>query len=171
MLAYAGCSTVSAARCSTPRTTFGATSHVLATAAPDRAVRAAVEQVAERHREDHPRQAGVSFDVLGGAVADLAPSATAFPYRRALAVVQYTVGWPIGQGTSEVKRDLRWLHAFRDAMSRDVGDAAYVNYADPRLTDWQRAYYGANYPRLQRVKRRYDAEDVFRFPQSVRAAG
>lgn len=109
--------------------------------------------------------------MLGGAVADLAPTATAFPHRQALAVVQYTVGWPIGQRQSEVRRDLLWLHAFRDAMSRDVGNAAYVNYADPRLTDWQRAYYGANYPRLQQVKRQYDPDDVFRFAQSVRAAG
>ena len=171
MLAFAGCATVAAARCSTPRTTFGAASHVLTTAAPDRAVALAVDQVAERHQENHPRQAGVSFDVLGGAVADLAPGDTAFPYRRALAVVQYTVGWPIGQRQSEVRRDVRWLHAFRDTMSRDVGNAAYVNYVDPRLADWQQAYYGANYPRLQRVKQHYDPDDVFRFPQSVQAAG
>jgi hypothetical protein len=131
----------------------------------------AVEQVAQRHRENHPRQAGVSFDVLGGAVTDLAPGDTAFPYRDALAVAQYTVGWPIGQRRSEVRRDLRWLHGFRDAMSRDVGNAAYVNYVDPTLTDWQHAYYGANYPRLQRVKQRYDPDDVFRFPQSVQPAG
>jgi FAD/FMN-containing dehydrogenase len=171
MLAFAGCSTVAAARCSTPRTEFGAASHVLTTAAPAPAVAVAVEQVAQRHRENHPRQAGVSFDVLGGAVADLAPADTAFPYRTALAVAQYTVGWPIGQGQAEVRRDLRWLHAFRDAMSRDVGNAAYVNYADPRLTDWQHAYYGDNYPRLQQVKQRYDPDDVFHFPQSVQAPG
>jgi len=144
---------------------------VLTTAAPARAVALAVEQVAQRHRENHPRQAGVSFDVLGGAVTDLAPGDTAFPYRDALAVAQYTVGWPIGQRQSEVQRDLRWLHGFRDAMSRDVGNAAYVNYVDPTLTDWQHAYYGANYPRLQRVKQRYDPDDVFRFPQSVQPAG
>jgi FAD/FMN-containing dehydrogenase len=171
MLSFAGCSTVAAAQCSTPRTTFGAASHVLTAAAPARAVALAVEQVARRHRENHPRQAGVSFDVLGGAVTDLAAGDTAFPYRDALAVAQYTVGWPIAQRRSEVQRDLRWLHAFRDAMSRDVGNAAYVNYVDPTLPDWQQAYYGANYPRLQRVKQHYAPDDVFRFPQSVQPAG
>jgi FAD/FMN-containing dehydrogenase len=170
MLAEAGCSTVPAARCSTPRTTFGATSHVLETAAPAAAVATAVDAVARRHRGGYPRQSGVSFDVLGGAVADLAPADTAFPHRRALAVAQYTVGWPQGQAEGAVRRDLRWLHGFRAAMTPYVGNSAYVNYADPTLADWQSAYFGGNYPRLQQVKRRYDPDDVFRFAQSVQGA-
>ena len=171
MLAMAGCSTVAAARCSTPRTTFGATSHVLLSAAPGPAVRAAVDEVARRHRGGHPKQAGVSFDVLGGAVADLAADATAFPHRQALAVAQYTVGWPLGQAERAVRRDLAWLQGFRAALTPYVGNAAYVNYADPSLAGWEQAYYGGNYPRLQWVKARYDPDDVFRFPQSVRLPG
>jgi Berberine and berberine like len=45
--------------------------------------------------------------------------------------------------------------------------SSYQNFADPELTDWPQAYYGANLARLQRVKAAVDPDDVFRFPQSI----
>jgi FAD/FMN-containing dehydrogenase len=38
---------------------------------------------------------------------------------------------------------------------------AYVNECDYFQSDWQRAFWGANYPRLRRVKHRYDPDGLF----------
>jgi FAD/FMN-containing dehydrogenase len=37
--------------------------------------------------------------------------------------------------------------------------------------NWQAAYYGENSARLQQLKRRYDPENLFSHPQSVRLPG
>ena len=38
---------------------------------------------------------------------------------------------------------------------------AYVNECDYFQTDWQRAFWGPNYPRLSQIKRRYDPDGLF----------
>jgi FAD/FMN-containing dehydrogenase len=171
MLAEAGCASVSAARCTTKRSAFAAASHVLSSAVSAGGVETAVSQVEGRQAAHPPGQSGVSFDALGGAVGDLASTGTAFPHRAALAVAQYTAGWPDGQPAATVASDVAWLHGFRAAMTPFVGNAAYVNYADASLHDWQAAYYGRNYPRLQKVKQSYDPDNVFHFPQSIAPSG
>ena len=45
------------------------------------------------------------------------------------------------------------------------GNHAYVNYADPTITDYQDAYFGANAARLAQVRATYDPHGFFTQPQ------
>jgi FAD/FMN-containing dehydrogenase len=103
------------------------------------------------------------FDGLGGAVSDVAPDATAFPHRTALASVQLYFKTP-PEAAAEAARAMGQT---RDGLGALVGDTGYVNYIDPQLPRWAEAYYGANLPRLRDVAAKYDPDRVFAFAQSV----
>ena len=99
------------------------------------------------------------IDAYGGAVNRIAPAATAFPHRRALASVQY---FAVGGASARA-----WVNQARTQLAPSMTGQAYVNYIDPSLPNALNAYYGANLPRLEQVKRRYDPHDLFRFAQAV----
>jgi len=101
------------------------------------------------------------IDAYGGALNRIPAAATAFPHRDELASIQY-----FATGDAEAARG--WVTRSRAALAHAVSGAAYVNYIDPKLRNWQEAYYGRNLPRLQRIKRRYDPHNLFHFAQSIR---
>jgi FAD/FMN-containing dehydrogenase len=51
------------------------------------------------------------------------------------------------------------------------GAGSYVNETDYFQADWQRAFWGPNYPRLLRVKRRYDPTGLFTVHHGVGSEG
>lgn len=143
------------------RETFAAVSVVAPDQLSDAAVAVLIDAVA---RAATGGGTAILIDSLGGAVARIAPEATAFPHRSAFAIVQLYASW--GQGDSG-DASLAWLRTTQSAARAQIGSGAYVNYADPSLTDWPAAYYGANYARLRQVKRAYDPDRLFDFPQAI----
>jgi len=105
----------------------------------------------------------VQFSSLGGKVASVAPDATAFPHRSAVATAQILV-YPTNITPAQGRRHVREV---RDGLAALVGNTGYVNYIDPGIPDWRTAYYGANYPRLRKLARRYDPDRVFAFRQGL----
>jgi FAD/FMN-containing dehydrogenase len=108
-------------------------------------------------RQGQTGSGAILFDSYGGAINRIAPSATAFVHRHALACIQYLAyngGGP-------------WLGQTHARMRPFVSGMAYQNYIDPALKGWQKAYYGNNYARLLATRRRVDPHHYFNFPQAI----
>jgi FAD/FMN-containing dehydrogenase len=116
---------------------------------------------------DRPAGVDALFDGLGGAVKRVAVGATAFPHRTAIATVQIYAA----AGEAHRPQASQALAEVTTGLGELAGTGAYVNYIDPALPDWARAYYGPNLGRLREVAHRYDPDGVFAFPQGLTQAG
>jgi FAD/FMN-containing dehydrogenase len=175
MLLEAGCSGQTATQCATgaltpaKRQPFSATSAILDQPLPAAGVSAALARAQAAASVPGMFEGGISFDSLGGAVSDVAAADTAFVHRTALASIQFTATWASMASSPDPAPFDAYVRAGRSALAQWTGNGAYVGYADASLTDYPTAYWGANYPRLQSVKKQYDPQNVFTFPQSVKA--
>lgn len=106
------------------------------------------------------------LDGLGGAVSRVAPDATAFPHRTAIASAQVYLGATAASRQSAAGS----VGEVQQGLSSLFGPGAYANYLDPNQPDWAQAYYGANLPRLKQIAQRYDPDSLLAFPQSVTRA-
>ncbi len=148
------------------RETYAATSVVAEHALSDASLEALTTVLKPSDRGNGGSRA-VIIDALGGAVAKVSPGATAFSHRRAFASIQVLTSWDTAAPAAVSDPAPAWLRSYTDALRSTVGGAAYVGYVDPGLADWQHAYWGANYARLQQVKAAYDPDNVFTFAQAI----
>jgi FAD/FMN-containing dehydrogenase len=134
-------------------------------------------------RADHDVIGGMlGFATYGGRVNTVAPDATASAQRSAIFDMACTTGW---LDPNEDAANLEWVRAFYRELFAETGgvpvpgdacDGALINHPDTDLADatlntsgvaWHTIYYQANYPRLQRVKARWDPQNVFNHALSV----
>jgi len=88
-------------------------------------------------------------------------------HRDEFALIATETTWSATDSKAVVGRGLDWVEGFADALRPHVSGFAYQNFIDRSQRNWQHAYYGSNLERLMKVKRRYDPDDVFRYPQSI----
>ena len=108
----------------------------------------------------------VNFHDGGGAIRDADPGASAFAHRGFNLIYQVKAIWTPSP-TAKVQ-NMKWATTLKNALTPSTS-GAYVNYIDPLLDDWQVAYYGVNYYRLEAVKRAVDPTNMFAFAQSIGA--
>jgi aclacinomycin oxidase len=136
-------------------------------------------------RSDHDVMGGMlGLATYGGRINTVAPGATATAQRGAILDIACNTGW---LDPAEEAKNLAWVRGFyRELFAQSGGvpvpgeayDGAMINHPDTDLADlslntsgvpWHTFYYQEGYPRLQRVKARWDPHNVFRHALSVRA--
>jgi hypothetical protein len=119
----------------------------------------------------------------GGRINTVDPAATASAHRDSILDIACNTGW---LDPREAAANLAWGRDFYRELFADSGGVpvpgeayggAFINHPDADLADtalntsgvpWSTLYYKENYPRLQRVKARWDPRNVFRHALSVR---
>jgi FAD/FMN-containing dehydrogenase len=105
-------------------------------------------------------------DAYSGAIAQLAPNATAFPYRSSGAYsIQYYSRWTNAADTDARLQRLAQVHG---SMQPFMSGAAYVNYPDADIgPGYPSAYWGSNAAKLSQIKQVIDPANLFQHGQSV----
>ena len=136
-------------------------------------------------RTDHDVMGGMlGLATYGGRINAVAPDATASAQRGSILDIACTTGW---LDPAEEEKNLAWVRSFYRELFADSGgvpvpgeayDGAFINHPDTDLADpalntsgvpWHTLYYKTGYPRLQRVKARWDPRNVFHHGLSIRA--
>lgn len=107
--------------------------------------------------------AGFFFLNWGGAVSRVSPKATAFFWRKAKFYVEWNTSWI---KPSDAARNIALTRNTRRKLQPFIV-GSYINVPDQGIKNSGPVYYGANFPRLRKVKAKYDPQNVFRNPQSI----
>jgi aclacinomycin oxidase len=148
----------------------------------DRQIQVAHDHLTRAHRNVMGGMLGLA--TYGGRINTVEPAATASAQRGAIVDMACTTGW---LDAGDEADNLSWVRAFYRELFAESGgvpvpgdayDGSFINHPDTDLADpalnrsgvpWSTLYYKENYPRLRRIKARWDPLNVFRHALSIRA--
>lgn len=108
----------------------------------------------------------LQINTLGGAINNPAlETSAAYPHRAWGYLGELQTYYEKGTQTATAEQIVREIQGM---LTKGGIKAHYRNYPDVEIPNWETAYYGKNYPRLQALKRQFDPDNLIRHPQSVR---
>ena len=108
-------------------------------------------------------QSNFFFLNSGGAMNSVPSQDTAFYWRNTNYYMEWNTSW---YDNADTAKNLRLVEQARQEL-QPLTVGSYVNVPDLSIKDYAAEYYGANLARLQRIKRKYDPHNVFKFAQSI----
>ncbi len=104
------------------------------------------------------------LEPYGGAINTKARGDTAFVHRDARFDMALYSFWLFEEDRAAAEG---FLKVFEDNLTPLSNGEAYQNYPNRENTNFAHMYWAENLPRLSKIKKAYDPENFFRFPQSV----
>ncbi len=106
-------------------------------------------------------------EFYGGAINAVPRLDTAFIHRDVVLNMVMDVFWLLNAEREECER---FLFAWNAALEPLSNGRAYQNYPSAADPDYVERFWAEAYPVLQRIKAKYDPENVFAFPQQIQPA-
>jgi FAD/FMN-containing dehydrogenase len=110
---------------------------------------------------------GLEWAPWGGQYNRVPADSSAFVHRSQLYSLKHAVLVDPARPAEQKSTAHRWVRSSWEAVHPWGNGGVYPNFPDPELPDWGRAYYGSNFSRLIDIKRQYDPDNFFTFPQSI----
>ena len=107
--------------------------------------------------------------LLGGAMARVAPEATAYPHRQNKMMLEFIASWAEPTATAAAMNQA-WADEAIDSVKSITTGGLYVNFipeAGPASVEATKAAYGYNYPILSDLKQKYDPTNFFHINQNI----
>jgi hypothetical protein len=121
-------------------------------------------------KHDPNGKAYLTWVQVGGESSKPKAEDTAFYWRDTAYVSYFKLQWYDRQATNAM---IDYVRKVREKLVQYTiqHKASYVNFTDSTIPNWQEAYYGGNYSRLQEIKQEWDPSNFFHFEQSIELPG
>ena len=133
----------------------------------DAGIQTIIDYMRNVENATHCTGASIMLDSLGGKINKVSSNSTAFPHRGSIVTYQFLSYFlkPCNQTAME-----EWLYDFHRDMTKYTGPAAYRNYANLKLEDFNERYFLHNLKGLMSIKTKYDPDNIFNYSQSIEPA-